>query len=51
MAFIEREKKGFFGRLSERISDVIMMRPKIDEEMLDSLVSRELFNRDYTTFE
>ena len=32
-----REKKGFFGRLAERIGDVIMMRPKVDDELLDEL--------------
>ena len=30
-----REKKGFFGRLSERIGDVIMGRAAIDEELFD----------------
>lgn len=32
-----REKKGFFGRLSERIGDVIMGRAAIDEELFDEL--------------
>lgn len=32
-----REKKGFFGKLAERIGDVIMMRPKVDDEFLDEL--------------
>ncbi|MCB6993322.1 signal recognition particle-docking protein FtsY [bacterium 210820-DFI.6.37] len=31
------KKKGFFGRLSERIGDVILARPAIDEELLDDL--------------
>lgn len=31
------EKKGFFGRLSERIGDVIMARPTIDENLMDEL--------------
>ncbi|MGF6375650.1 fused signal recognition particle receptor [Clostridiales Family XIII bacterium PM5-7] len=31
------EKKGFFGRLSERIGDVIMARPTIDEDLMDEL--------------
>lgn len=35
MAF--REKKGFFGRLSEKIGDVIMGRASIDEELFDEL--------------
>ena len=36
MAF-EKKKKGFFGRLSERIGDVILARPTIDEDFLDEL--------------
>lgn len=31
------ERKGFFGRLSERIGDAIMARPSIDEDLLDEL--------------
>ena len=31
------KKKGFFGRLSERIGDVILSRPAIDEDLLDEL--------------
>lgn len=31
------EKKSFFGRLSEKISDSIMARAKVDEEMMDEL--------------
>ncbi len=31
------KKKGFFGRLSERLNDVIFMRPKIDEETMDDI--------------
>ena len=30
-------KKSFFGRLQEKIEDVILMRPEIDEDMLDEL--------------
>jgi fused signal recognition particle receptor len=30
-------KKSFFGRLQEKIEDVIFMRPAVDEEMLDAL--------------
>ena len=37
MDIIGEKKKGFFGRLSERIGDVIMARPSIDEDMLDEL--------------
>ena len=37
MAILGEKKKGFFGRLSERIGDVIMARPSIDEDMLDDL--------------
>ncbi len=32
-----QKKKGFFGRLQEKIEDVIFMRPEIDEEMLEEL--------------
>jgi len=32
-----REKKSFFGRMSERISDVIMARGRVDEELMDQL--------------
>lgn len=31
------KKKGFFGRLSERIGDVILARPTVDEDLLDDL--------------
>ncbi|MCR5482631.1 MAG: signal recognition particle-docking protein FtsY [Clostridia bacterium] len=31
------KKKGFFGRLSERITDAIMSRPAIDEELMEEL--------------
>ncbi|MDR2486811.1 MAG: signal recognition particle-docking protein FtsY [Clostridiales Family XIII bacterium] len=31
------QKKGFFGRLSERISDAIMGRPQIDEALFEEL--------------
>ncbi len=31
------KKKGFFGRLSERITDAIMARPAIDEELMEEL--------------
>lgn len=31
------KKKGFFGRLSERIGDAIMARGKVDEELLEEL--------------
>lgn len=32
-----QEKKSFFGRLSEKISDVIMARAEIDEDLMDEL--------------
>ena len=32
-----REKKGFFGRLTEKLADVINVRPEIDEEMFDDI--------------
>ena len=32
-----KEKKSFFGRLSEKISDVIMARGEVDEELMDEL--------------
>ena len=31
------EKKSFFGRLAEKISDVIMMRAEVDEDLMDEL--------------
>ena len=31
------QKKSFFGRLSERITDAILSRPQIDEEFMDEL--------------
>jgi fused signal recognition particle receptor len=33
----EQKKKNFFGRLQEKIEDVILMRPEIDEEMMEEL--------------
>lgn len=32
-----REKKGFFGRLAEKLSDVINVRPEIDEALFDDI--------------
>ncbi|GAB1476716.1 signal recognition particle-docking protein FtsY [Bacillota bacterium] len=32
-----QKKKSFFGRLQERIEDAILMRPEINEEMMDEL--------------
>ena len=37
MVIIGGKKKGFFGKLSERISDTLMSRATVDEEMLDEL--------------
>lgn len=34
---IIKKEKGFFGKLSERIGDVLMQRSTVDEEMLDEL--------------
>ena len=34
---MQEEKKGFFGKLSERIGDAIMGRPEIDEDLMDEL--------------
>ena len=31
------KKKSFFGRLSEKIGDVIMARAEVDEELLEEL--------------
>ena len=31
------EKKGFFGKLAQRIGDAILMRPQVDEEFLEDL--------------
>jgi fused signal recognition particle receptor len=33
----EKKKKSFFGRLQEKIEDVILNRPEVDEEMLEEL--------------
>ena len=33
----EQKKKSFFGKLQEKIEDVILMRPEIDEEMMEEL--------------
>jgi len=32
-----KEKKSFFGRLSEKIGDVLMMRAEVDEDLMDDL--------------
>lgn len=37
MAILGGKKKGFFGKLSERISDTLMSRATVDEEMLEEL--------------
>ena len=37
MALIGKEKKSFFGRLSDRLSDAIMGRSEVNEEMMDDL--------------
>lgn len=34
---ISSNKKSFFGRMTERIEDVLLLRPKPDEEMLEEL--------------
>ena len=34
---LNEEKKSFFGKLSERISDAVMRRPQIDEELFEEL--------------
>lgn len=34
---ILKEKKGFFGRMSERIGDAIMARAAVDEDLMDDL--------------
>ena len=34
---LSTKKKSFFGRMTERIEDVLLMRPKPDEEMLEEL--------------
>ncbi|XVG95139.1 signal recognition particle-docking protein FtsY [Eubacteriales bacterium KG127] len=31
------EKKGFFGKMGQRITDAILLRPEIDEDLLDEL--------------
>ncbi len=35
--YVAFKEKIFFGRLSERISDVIMARAEVDEELMDEL--------------
>ena len=37
MGLFDTKKKGFFGRMSERIGDVILRRPKIDDDFMDEL--------------
>lgn len=37
MAFIEPKKKGFFGRLSEKIGNVILDRATVDDDLLDDI--------------
>ena len=37
MALFEEKKKGFFGKLSQRIGDAIMGRPELDEDFMDEL--------------
>ncbi|MCQ2550641.1 MAG: signal recognition particle-docking protein FtsY [Clostridia bacterium] len=34
---ILKEEKGFFGKLSQKITDVIMAHPEIDEDLMDEL--------------
>ena len=35
MAF--RSEKGFFGKMAEKLGQVLMDRPEVDEEMLDEI--------------
>ncbi len=37
MAFVTKEKKGFFGRMAERLNDAIFMRQEVDEDMMDEI--------------
>lgn len=37
MAILNEKKKGFFGRLSERIGNILIGRGEIDEELMDEL--------------
>lgn len=37
MGLFDTKKKGFFGKMSERIGDVILRRPKIDDDFMDEL--------------
>jgi len=37
MAFLEKKKQSFFGKLKEKIDDIIFNRPAPDEDMLDEL--------------
>lgn len=34
---ILKQEKGFFGRLSEKITDVLLAHPEVDEELMDEL--------------
>ena len=35
--FIEKEKKGFFGRLSEKLTDALFSRQEVDEDMMERI--------------
>ena len=37
MANLPKKKKGFFGRLSEKLTDAIMGAPEIDEDLMDQV--------------
>ncbi|MDR0853702.1 MAG: signal recognition particle-docking protein FtsY [Clostridiales Family XIII bacterium] len=38
MAIIEgKEKRGFFGKLAERITDAVLLRPQVDEALMEEL--------------
>lgn len=37
MPIFEKKGKGFFGRLSEKISDAILSRPSIDDDMMEEI--------------
>ena len=46
-----RERKGFFGRLTEKIADVINVHPEIDESLFDDIEEVEAGENDVENLE
>ena len=40
MSLFAKEKKSFFGRLSEKIADAVMACASVDEDLMDELEDR-----------